>query len=515
MVHVLGCVFQQHDLRLVLVAATLCLFACATAITMISRARAAETMRIRLFWVAGAGMVAGCGIWATHFVSMLAYEIGLPVAFHTGLTILSAVIAMTLCGAGFALALSRFGGVAGGLLTGAAICAMHYVGMAALDLPADAIWDAHYIVASVLIGVSLSGLAMHFALRRRGIGDYMLGAGLFALAIIGMHFTGMSAVSFVPDASRVVSGSIIDSFALAVVVAASSAFIVAQGMVVAIVDSHLANRARGESLRMRNHIVELESTKGALSLALIAAAGANHAKSEFLASMSHELRTPLNAVIGFSETMVMEMFGPIGARYRDYAKDIHNSGAHLLSLINDVLDLSRLDAGQTELHEEDFDIGLLITESMRMVTGQAAKGGISLSSDVAPGLPLVRADKRRIKQVLINLMSNALKFTPANGRVRVQAAMTDDGGIAMVVRDSGIGIDPADIPKVFERFGQVDSSLARKYQGTGLGLPLSKQFVELHGGSLTLESTVNLGTTVTVRLPAERLVPRRCDVAIA
>jgi signal transduction histidine kinase len=266
---------------------------------------------------------------------------------------------------------------------------------------------------------------------------------------------------------------------------------------------------------MRKHIMELESTKGALSLALAAAAEANQAKSAFLASMSHELRTPLNAVIGFSETMVMEMFGPIGARYRDYAKDIHNSGAHLVSLINDVLDMSRLDAGQTELHEEEFDIGLLITESMRMVKGQAAKGRINLSTDVAPGLPLVLADKRRIKQVLINIVTNALKFTPANGRVRVQAAMADDGGIAMVVRDSGIGIDPVDIPKAYELFGQVDSSLARKHSGTGLGLPLSKQFVELHGGSLTLESTVNLGTTVTVRLPAERLVPRSRDVAVA
>lgn len=515
MIHVLGCIFQQHHLGLVVAAVCLCLFACATAITMISRARGAETLRIRFFWVAGAGMVAGCGIWATHFVAMLAYDIGLPIAFHAGLTILSAMIAMTLCGAGFALALSRFGGVAGGLLTGAAICAMHYVGMAALDLPADAIWDTHYIAASVLIGVSLSGLAMHFAVLRRGVGDYMLGAGLFALAIIGMHFTGMSAVRFVPDTSRAVSGSIVDSFVLAVVVAASAGFIVAQGMVVEIVDSHLAKRARGESLRMRNHIVELESTKDALSLALTAAAEADHTKSAFLASMSHELRTPLNAVIGFSETMVLEIFGPIGARYRDYAQDIHNSGAHLLSLINDVLDLSRLDAGQTELHEEEFDIGLLITESLRMVTGHAAKGRITLSVDIPPGLPLVRADRRRIKQVLINLVTNALKFTPANGRVRVQAALKESGGIAIVVRDSGIGIDPADIPKAFERFGQVDSSLARKYQGTGLGLPLSKQFVELHGGKLTLESTVNLGTTVTVSLPAERLVPRPLDVAVA
>ncbi len=460
-------------------------------------------------------MVAGCGIWATHFIAMLAYDIGLPLALRTVPTVMSAFIAITLCGIGFAAALSRFGGVAGGLLTGAAICAMHYIGMAALDLPARAIWNPHYIAASILIGVSLSGLAMHFALRRQGIGNYAAGAGLFGSAIIGAHFTGMSAVSFVPDSTQLVHGSAIDTFALAAVVAATSAFIVAQAMVVAVVDFHLTSRARGESLRMRNHIVELESTKGALLSALAAAAEANQAKSSFLASMSHELRTPLNAILGFSETMMMEMFGSIGARYGEYAKDIHNSGTHLLSLINDILDLSRLDAGLTELHEEVFDIGLLVSETMRMVTGHATKARINLSKDIAPGLPLVQADKRRIKQVLINLISNALKFTPGNGQVCIQLMMTAEGRIAMVVRDSGIGIAPADIPKAFERFGQVDSSMARKYEGAGLGLPLSKQFVELHGGSLSLESAINQGTKVTVILPVERLVRRSDDLAVA
>ncbi len=479
---------------------------------MIARARAARATRVRFAWLSGAGMVAGCGIWATHFVAMLAYSIALPLAFHTGLTILSAAIAVLFCGVGFALAISRFGGVAGGLLTGVAICAMHYVGMAALDLPADTIWDMHYVTASVLIGVSLSGLAMHIALRGRELGNYMLGAGIFALAIIGMHFTGMSAVRFIPDASRLVSGSIINPFALAVVVAASAAFIVAQGLMVAIVDSHLSARAMVETLRMRNHIAELESTKEALSHALAAEAHASHAKSAFLASMSHELRTPLNAVIGFSEMMVAEISGPISARYRDYAKDIHGSGTHLLSLINDVLDLSRLDAGQGELHDEAFDLADLISESLRMVSAQAAKARIATSIDFAPGLPLVRADRRRIKQIVLNLVSNALKFTPANGKVRVRTELTAQG-VAITVCDSGIGIAAEDIPRAFEHFGQVDSSLARKYEGTGLGLPLARRLAELHGGSLTLKSAVNFGTTVTVSLPLERLVPRSRNLA--
>jgi signal transduction histidine kinase len=303
-------------------------------------------------------------------------------------------------------------------------------------------------------------------------------------------------------------------FALAMVVSAGAAFIVSQGLFVALVDRYLADRARGEALRMRNHIAELETTQRALqnasknlTVALGKAAEASKAKSEFLASMSHELRTPLNAVIGFSESMMLEVFGPIGERYKDYAADIHNSGAHLLALINDVLDLSRLDAGRAELHEEVFDTAELIAESTRMVLNQAQRGGIALSTDIAPGLPALKADKRRIKQILVNLMSNAVKFTPAGGQVKISAQLTE-AGLALGVTDSGIGIAPQDIAKVLEAFGQIDSALSRKHEGTGLGLPLSKQLVELHGGTLVLESKVNVGTTVTVTLPPARLVAR-------
>ena len=161
MIRVLGCIFQQHDLRLVVLAALLCGLACATALSMIARARAVASARGRFGWLAGAGAVAGCGIWATHFVAMLAYHAGMPLAFTPGLTILSAVIAMSLCGVGFALAVSRAGGAVGGMVTGAAISAMHYIGMAAVDMPAHAVWDMRYVVASVMIGVSLSGLALH------------------------------------------------------------------------------------------------------------------------------------------------------------------------------------------------------------------------------------------------------------------------------------------------------------------------------------------------------------------
>jgi len=513
MVRVLGCVFEQHDLRLVALAAVLCLFACATALTMLTRARAAGRGRPRLLWLAGAGAVAGCGIWATHFVAMLAYRMGLPVGFDTGLTILSALIAMTLCGLGFTLAV-RVNGAVGGMLTGGAIAAMHYTGMAAVRLPAQVVWDEAYVNASVLIGVSLSGLALHFAVRRRGVHNYGIAAGLFALAIVGLHFTAMSAVHFVPDGSVAAWPLDMDPFTLAVAVAACAAFIVSQGMVVAVLDRHLAVRARGEAARMRAHIAELETAQAALektsadlTVALDAASEASRAKSAFLASMSHELRTPLNAVIGFSDAMHAELFGPLSPRYKAYAADIQQSGTHLLSLINDVLDLSRLEARQTALQEEIFDIAELAEEVLRMIRPQAAKAGLTLQGDVAPELPLLRGDRRRIKQILINLTANAIKFTPEGGQVRLAAHRTATA-LSLIVSDTGIGIAQEDIPRAMERFGQVDSSLSRKYEGTGLGLPLARQLAELHGGQLILGSAPGVGTTVTVTLPRDRLVPR-------
>jgi signal transduction histidine kinase len=506
MIHVFGCIFQQHDLRLVALALLLGLFASGTALTMVTRAQAAVIKAYRRGWLAGAGVVAGCGIWATHFVAMLAFNLPIPIAFHMGLTALSAGIAVIFSVAGFALSVNRFGGAAGGLLIGAAICAMHYVGMAALDLPATAIWNIGCVAASVIIGSALAAMAMHFALRRTGPGRYALATVLFTSAIAGAHFTGMSAVTFLVDPTIVVPSSVINPFTLSITVAAVAAFIVSQGLLVAVFDFHLSARVSDETRRMREHIAELESTKDALSMALAAEGHANHAKSTFLASMSHELRTPLNAVIGFSEMMLAQVFGPIGARYHDYANDIHNSGTHLLSLINDVLDLSRLDAGESELWEDEFDLADLVAQSLRLVSAQAMKAGIAVIDNGSNRKSLiVRADKRRMKQIVLNVLSNAIKFTPAKGRVDISSAITP-GGVTIVIKDTGIGIAPLDMPKVFERFGQVDSSLARKYDGSGLGLPLARRLTELHGGRLSLESDLDQGTTVTIALPLDRLV---------
>src|SRR5258706_6783787 len=244
-----------------------------------------------------------------------------------------------------------------------------------------------------------------------------------------------------------------------------------------------------------------------LYLEKIGAEAANRTKSEFLANMSHELRTPLNAIIGFSEVIQKAIIGPLSERYRAYGADIFSSGTHLLGLINDILDLSKLEAGQFELHEEDVDIREAIEASMLLVGPQAEKSRVELSKAIDENLAFIRADDRRIRQILINLLSNAVKFTTEGGKIRV-ASFGTNAGLAIAVSDTGIGMASEEIPKALEEFGQIDSKISRQFAGTGLGPPLAKHLIELHGGTLTIKSQINVGTTVTIILPHERILAR-------
>ncbi len=236
---------------------------------------------------------------------------------------------------------------------------------------------------------------------------------------------------------------------------------------------------------------------------------ANRAKSEFLANMSHELRTPLNAIIGFAEIIMGELLGPVGnEKYRDYAKDINDSGQHLLEIINDILDLSKIETGEVALHEEEIDVPEAVRTCLKLIGERATSAGVELVADFESGTcSILLADRRILKQILVNLLSNAVKFTPQGGRVTVSAHCDPATGYALTVSDTGIGIAPGDIPKALARFAQIDACLDRRFEGTGLGLPLSKAFIELHGGSLELESEVGVGTAVTIRFPAVRVVP--------
>jgi signal transduction histidine kinase len=232
------------------------------------------------------------------------------------------------------------------------------------------------------------------------------------------------------------------------------------------------------------------------------AEAATRAKSEFLASMSHELRTPLNAVIGFSEVLGEHMFGDLNAKQDEYVRDIHGSGKHLLSLINDILDLSKIEAGRMELDVATFDLPSAINDAVTLVRERAARHGVALECNVDPGLGEFTGDERKFKQIMLNLLSNAVKFTPEGGSITVTARARSPL-VEVAVTDTGAGIAAADLPRVFEEFRQVGTDAARKSEGTGLGLTLTKRFIELHGGSIRVESVLGKGSTFTFTL-AER-----------
>jgi len=254
-------------------------------------------------------------------------------------------------------------------------------------------------------------------------------------------------------------------------------------------------------------ITERDRHASQLLKAVDDAEAANRAKTEFLANMSHELRTPLNAIMGFSEIMSIEAMGPMSnPKYKEYAADIHESSRHLLDLISDLLDVAKIEAGKLELHEEPVSIAELVAATERFVAEAAERSGIELHADVAAGLPALSADSRRLRQILINLLSNAVKFTPSGGRIELSARRAADGGVLFSVRDTGIGIPRDKIAIAMAPFRQVDSGLARRYEGSGLGLPLAKVLAEMHGGSLELDSTPGVGTLVTIYLPPSRVI---------
>ena len=263
----------------------------------------------------------------------------------------------------------------------------------------------------------------------------------------------------------------------------------------------------GERFVVSNDITNLKRVEAELRAAKEQAEQANRAKSMFLANMSHELRTPLNAISGFSEIIEQELFGPLGdPHYNEYATDIHASGQHLLAIINDILDLSRIEEGQDELEESEAAIGDVINSCMPLVRERAAAAQIKITLDIADDLPQIILDVRRMKQILINLLSNAIKFTEPGGEIIAGARIDETGSMKVMVRDTGIGMKPEDIPKALETFGQIDSSLSRRYEGTGLGLSLAKQLTEAHDGELKITSELGVGTRVQIILPPERLV---------
>ncbi|HMO30550.1 HAMP domain-containing sensor histidine kinase [Enterovirga sp.] len=271
-------------------------------------------------------------------------------------------------------------------------------------------------------------------------------------------------------------------------------------------------RSRAE----KDHIlVELEEAKGNSDEARRRAEEANLAKSRFLATMSHELRTPLNAIMGFSEVMMNEVFGPHAApSYKDYSKDIHESGQHLLTLINEILDLSRIEAGRYELTEEAVHLGWVVSDARHMLALRAKAKGQSVQEIIAPSLPRLWADERAVRQIVLNILSNAIKFTPPGGTIVIKVGWTSSGGQYVNVKDSGPGIPEEEIPIVMSSFGRGSLAIKTAEQGSGLGLPIVKGLVDLLGGGFQIRSRPREGTEVIVTFPASRVMDTLAPVQL-
>ena len=517
MFRVLACITQDHDWRLVILAGIICLFASFAALSLLARAATTQG-RPHLIWLSATAVVTGSGVWATHFVAMLAFRPNLPMGYDIWLTILSVFVAMLLTGSGFAVGLGnahgRHGQLLGGALVGFGVFAMHYTGMAALRVPALVHYDPTFVVASLALGMGFGAPAVRMALGAESMLRRLAAAQLLTTAICALHFTAMAAVTLDPDPLIPVPDQAMPPEWLAVGVALTTLVILGIGLASSIVDQRLAAASMREAGRLRATVGQLEETQRRLeattkdlTVALEAAASGDRAKSQFLATMSHELRTPLNAIIGFAEFIGTDLCGPLTDKQRAYIGDIHHAGTHLLELVNDVLDLSRVDARHLVLDEDVVDLGESVDGAIEMVRLRAEEAGIALRGSVAGDLPLVRADPRRLRQVLLNLLSNALKFTPKGGAVTLTAERRG-ADITIAVADTGIGMAPEHISIALAPFGQVDNRFARRYEGTGLGLPLVKRVVELHGGRLAIDSALGRGTTVSVLLPAGRIIDR-------
>lgn len=284
-------------------------------------------------------------------------------------------------------------------------------------------------------------------------------------------------------------------------------FLTAQMLSVAIAVGLIIVAQRRHQVSAERLMEEARARAAEVELAREAAEVANRSKAMFIANMSHELRTPLNAVIGFSEVLERQMFGPIGApRYLDYVTNIHDSARHLLDTVNELLEYSAVENDAARLNEQTVDLEQLVAKCHRILGPAAERARVTLDMESVPDLQMLRGDRAKIRQILLNLVGNAIKFTEEGGWVVTSIRRSGDGGIELVVADTGIGMTPEDISIALEPFGQVHGGLNRRYEGTGLGLPLSRRLVELHGGEMSIESTKGVGTRVSVRFPAWRTV---------
>jgi two-component system cell cycle sensor histidine kinase PleC len=371
-------------------------------------------------------------------------------------------------------------------------------------------WRTRFIVLDLLYGLGWTALLIHPSGLDAVSNTLIMFLMLLVVAVSSMLAASLPIAALAATApvtaaiavSFVLSGTF-DNYVLALLALAAEGYfaLLAHRL-------HSTNLATLEARAEKDALIgELEQAKAISDEARHRAEAANVAKSRFLAQMSHELRTPLNAILGFSEVMKSEIFGGHAvAVYKEYSSDIHNSGVHLLNLINEILDLSRIEAGRYELNEEAVSLVHVVADCHHLLKLRASSRGITIHEVFEQGMPRIWGDERAVRQIVLNLLSNSIKFTPQGGEIWLKAGWTASGGQYLSVKDTGSGIAEDEIPIVLASFGQGSNSIKSAEQGAGLGLPIAKSLIDMHGGTFTLKSKLRIGTEVVVTFPPERVM---------
>jgi signal transduction histidine kinase len=502
----------NSDVRLIILSIAIAIIGSCIALDIAEQISLAQKSS-RLWWVTGSALTLGITIWVMHFLGILSYRLPIRVEYDYTIVLISMVVAIGGSAIGFFIisCQPKVGYVTllvGSFFVAGTIICMHYTAILALKVSAEPVHDLKLITlsAGVTIGGSLSALWLTFRPVKEKIVSVEVRkfctSLLMGSAIYLMHYIAMAGVKFKVKNFPPLLNVPADNTVLIIAISIAALIILILGQMAAFYGRRLsAELATTEALRQSEERLEqlVKERTQELEAAKLIAEAANRTKSEFLANMNHELRTPLTAIIGFSSVLLEKVFGPLNDKQEQYVRGINKCGYQQLNLINDLLDLAKIEAGREELDIVTLSVEPICQDCLAVIREQAIARGLELLLEIAPDVTICNADDRRLRQILLNLLSNAVKFTEY-GFVKLKVEKKS-GFINFAVIDTGIGIAPEDQQKLFQTFQQVGSDRDRQRQGTGLGLALSKNLALLHGGDITVESELGKGSNFTLLLP--------------